>query len=115
MKSKRRHLTTLTTATKYVLYSTPNLKNFEIEYSQWTDCCYNKVFHDLFSFNFIHNDANLLGIRVRLFSEMRPPTAFLLEQCEHLPYSNRIHLKTDRCERAAFSSTKTERNEYGAG
>ena len=108
-------MTTLTTATKYVLSSTPNLKNFEIEYSQWTDCCYNKVFHDLFLFNFMHNDANLLRIRECLFSEMRPPTAFLLGQFEHLPYSNRIHLKNDRCERTAFSSAKTERNEYGAG
>ena len=73
-----------------------------------------QVFHDLFLFNFIHNDANLLRIRECLFSKMRPSTAFLFEQCEHLPYLNCIPLITDMCERTAFSSTKTGRNEYGA-
>ena len=38
----------------------------------------------------------------------------LLEQCERLSFSWRIHLYTEQCEVAAFSSTKTDRNENGA-
>ena len=64
----------------------PNLKIFEIENSRWTGSCYNKVFHDLILLNFIHNDDNLLRICERLFSKMRPQTAFLLEQFGHIPY-----------------------------
>ena len=59
---KLKHLNTLTMATKYVLSSKHNLKNFEIENSQWTSRCNNKIFHDLLLFNFIHSDANLLRI-----------------------------------------------------
>ena len=38
---KQRHWNMLTMSTKYVLSSTPNLKNFEIENSHRTGSCYN--------------------------------------------------------------------------
>ena len=75
----------LTTARKCMLSSTPNIKNSKMENSQWTGSCCNNVFYYLLLFNFIK-----------------------------LQYSNGIHLKTDNCERTAFSSTNTEQNEYRA-
>ena len=52
--------------------------------------------------------ALFTAINKRLCFEKEVNNTVLLEQCERLSFSKRIHLKT------AFSSTITDRNENGA-
>ena len=50
----------------------------------------------------------------RLCFEKGIDNTFLLEQCERLSYSYRIHLETEQCRRAVFSSSKMDRNKNAA-
>ena len=58
--------------------------------------------------------ALFTAINKRLCFEKEINNTVLLGQCERVSFSLRIYLKTEQCERAAFSSTKTDRNENGA-
>ena len=52
--------------------------------------------------------AFLAAIDKRLCFEKGINETILLEQCKHLSFSLHIYSNTEQCERAAFSSTKTD-------